>query len=216
MIVPHYLGPTDALVSLLDSSGIPHRCLLVFVRRYYGNTYIREQYDIWVGEKYAAGKVHVSTQSTGHQIHDAAYAVRTLHFKENLPRQGGLFEDRSGYFTEVTIYCDDMKLCPQCGQFMIAEPSPQAHSLLLSRKDVDKLALYELRRSSAEYIIASCERDFCHDHGASFRKEFGRAKQKQYHANKIVAADAPCGCAAELNTFGHKETQKNDHLPRRD
>jgi hypothetical protein len=141
----YYIGPKDALMRLVDETGVERACLVDIICRGYGRTQIREYHYGWVGEKYANGSVQIAP-TTPHYIREDT----TDPWYPSTPRAGGRFEDMSDYFV-FTIYFDDLILRRASGRFEIREQADHPFDYL--RTDARVAELIERRRHVPEFYI---------------------------------------------------------------
>jgi hypothetical protein len=163
------------MMRVSDMSGAAHDVLVRFVWRYYGNRYIRESCIVWHGDNRASLN---HTVSSGRLICDIEYAVDIATHGRRAGELTFAPQEQDWSRGEITVYCDHLHFCPDCGRFWI--PRSSAGDVVHQpRMDSDAYEILMARKSVPEYTILACDApDKCKQWGKEFRKQRGIAMAK--------------------------------------
>ena len=104
--------PKDALMHFGDRDGVDRACVVIFVRRDFGYTWVREHYFGWGGgERYANSSLQIPSLRTHHQRLDVKHSSYPPR-----PESGGRFEKMGDCFW-FYVYFDDLVLNRKSGEF---------------------------------------------------------------------------------------------------
>jgi hypothetical protein len=136
--------PKDALMHFGDRDGVDRACVVIFVRRDFGYTWVREHYFGWVGEKYANSSLQIPSLRTLHQRLDVKHSSYPPR-----PESGGRFEKAGDCFW-LYVYFDDLVLNRKSGEFSIRKP---LGSPTLLHTDAEVRTIVDQRRHAPEFYI---------------------------------------------------------------
>jgi hypothetical protein len=98
-----------------------------------------------------------------------------------VPERGGTVEAAASGLAYMTIYMDDLHLCPKCGTF--AEVPDDRYPTLICGRPVDRAAVrnaIEERRSAPEFAFEECaEAERCRERRAWFDRELREAEERR-------------------------------------